>query len=138
MSGTTSGETELSIMKTTRFGDIVALCNNHSVIAVENTEYFTEMMNDILKLTTKYRNIVAKQDGHVNDSNDIRDLNVIKGKGNPRKPKKHTRKRIRCSNCHLLGHNSRKCTANIVTEDNDVMASAPSTQQNELMDLTKA
>ncbi|XP_057455311.1 protein FAR1-RELATED SEQUENCE 5-like [Lotus japonicus] len=136
LSATSTDEVDSSVMKTTRFGAISTACNGLSVLGSDNPGLFTNMMNDILRLTTKYKNKILKQGGHVNGTNDIRDPNIVKSKGRqpatlkPKKNKKN-KKQARCSNCHKLGHNARTCSTLVGGEDNDLEGDERSTQEDE-------
>ncbi|KAL6347575.1 hypothetical protein AAG906_026101 [Vitis piasezkii] len=99
-----------------RYGSLSSMCNKLSYFASDTSSSFIEAKNEIQNLTArmeelynynlKWKKITA--DG-ATSTNQVRDPNIVKTKGNPGKVAMNVQKGRRCSRCKRVGHTIRKC-----------------------------
>ncbi|KAI4299951.1 hypothetical protein L6164_033371 [Bauhinia variegata] len=61
---TRSKELDLDVMKVALFGAVVAACNNYAIL-LPKSKYFKDIMDEIFKLTNKYKNKSDLRGTHV-------------------------------------------------------------------------
>ncbi|XP_034680101.1 protein FAR1-RELATED SEQUENCE 5-like [Vitis riparia] len=109
-------ETDNDMDRFVRYGSLSSMCNKLSYFASDTSSSFIEAKNEIQNLTTRMEelyncNLKGKKiaaDG-ATGTNQVRDPNIVKTKGNPGKVAMNVQKGRRCSRCKRVGHTIRKC-----------------------------
>nr|CAN62918.1 hypothetical protein VITISV_029735 [Vitis vinifera] len=109
-------ETDNDMDQFVRYGSLSSMCNKLSYFASDTSSSFIEAKNEIQKLTVRMEelynyNLKGKKiaaDG-ATGTNQVRDPNIVKTKGNPGKMAMNVQKGRRCSRCKRVGHTIRKC-----------------------------
>ncbi|RVW97117.1 Protein FAR1-related sequence 5 [Vitis vinifera] len=109
-------ETDNDMDRFVRYGSLSSMCNKLSYFASDTSSSFIEAKNEIQNLTARMEelytyNLKGKKiavDG-VTGTNQVRDPNIVKTKGNPGKVAMNVQKERRCSHCKRVGHTIRKC-----------------------------
>ncbi|RVW17997.1 Protein FAR1-related sequence 5 [Vitis vinifera] len=109
-------ETDNNMDRFVRYGSLSSMCNKLSYFASDTSSSFIEAKNEIQNLTARMEelynyNLKGKKiasDG-ATGTNQVRDPNIVKTKGNPGKVAMNVQKGRRCSRCKRVGHTIRKC-----------------------------
>ncbi|XP_059593079.1 protein FAR1-RELATED SEQUENCE 5-like [Vitis vinifera] len=109
-------ETDNNMERFVRYGSLSSMCNKLSYFASDTSSSFIEAKNEIKNLTARMEelynyNLKGKKiasDG-ATGTNQVRDPNIVKTKGNPGKVAMNVQKGRRCSRCKRVGHTIRKC-----------------------------
>ena len=109
-------ETDNNMDRFVRYGSLSSMCNKLSYFASDTSSSFIEAKNEIQNLTARMEelynyNLKGKKiasDG-ATGTNQVRDPNIVKTKGNPGKVAMNVQKGRRCSRCKRVGHIIRKC-----------------------------
>ncbi|KAL6311958.1 hypothetical protein AAG906_007446 [Vitis piasezkii] len=109
-------ETDNDMDRFVRYGSLSSMCNKLSYFASDTSSSFIEAKNEIQNLTARMEelynyNLKGKKiaaDG-ATGTNQVRDPNIVKTKGNPGKVAMNVQKGRRCSRCKRVGHTIRKC-----------------------------
>ncbi|RVW18027.1 Protein FAR1-related sequence 5 [Vitis vinifera] len=109
-------ETDNNMDRFVRYGSLSSMCNKLSYFASDTSSSFIEAKNEIQNLTVRMEelynyNLKGKKiasDG-ATGTNQVRDPNIVKTKGNPGKVAMNVQKGRRCSRCKRVGHTIRKC-----------------------------
>ncbi|KAL6331659.1 hypothetical protein AAG906_014309 [Vitis piasezkii] len=104
-------ETDNNMDRFVRYGSLSSMCNKLSYFASDTSSSFIEARNEIQKLTARMEelynyNLKGKKiasDG-ATGTNQVRDPNIVKTKGNPGKVAMNVQKGRRCSRCKRVGH----------------------------------
>ncbi|KAL6329408.1 hypothetical protein AAG906_018047 [Vitis piasezkii] len=112
----TMNETDNDMDRFVRYGSLSSMCNKLSYFASDTSSSFIEAKNEIENLTARMEelynyNLKGKKiaaDG-ATSTNQVRDPNIVKNKGNPGKVAINVQKGRRCSRCKRVGHTIRKC-----------------------------
>ncbi|KAL6350402.1 hypothetical protein AAG906_004353 [Vitis piasezkii] len=108
-------ETDNNMDRFVRYGSLSSMCNKLSTLR-RSSSSFIEARNEIQNLTARMEelynyNLKGKKiasDG-ATGTNQVRDPNIVKTKGNPGKVAMNVQKGRRCSRCKRVGHTIRKC-----------------------------
>ena len=100
-----------------QYGSLNSMCNKLSYYASDTSSSFLEAKNEIENLTVRMEelynsNLKGKKvagDG-ATISNQVRDPNIVKTKGNPGKVATNFQRGRQCSRCKRVGHTIRTCT----------------------------
>ncbi|RVW44433.1 Protein FAR1-related sequence 5, partial [Vitis vinifera] len=109
-------ETDNDMDRFIRYGSLSSMCNKLSYFASDTSSSFIEAKNEIQNLKARMEelynyNLKEKKiaaDG-ATGTNQVRDPNIVKTKGNPGKVAMNVQKGRRCSRCKRVGHTIRKC-----------------------------
>ncbi|XP_059597879.1 protein FAR1-RELATED SEQUENCE 5-like [Vitis vinifera] len=109
-------ESDNNMDRFVRYGSLSSMCNKLSYFASDTSSSFIEAKNEIHNLTARMEelynyNLKGKKiasDG-ATGTNQVRDPNIVKTKGNPGKVAMNVQKGRRCSRCKRVGHTIRKC-----------------------------
>ncbi|GAU49514.1 hypothetical protein TSUD_306680, partial [Trifolium subterraneum] len=82
-------------------------------VALKNKEHYNEIMDDILKLTNKYKKMNALVDTQSSSSEHIGDPNIDETKGTPKNKKLGTKRASHSSNCNSTKDNVKTCSMNV-------------------------
>ncbi|RVW58741.1 Protein FAR1-related sequence 5 [Vitis vinifera] len=109
-------ETNNNMDRFVRYGSLSSMCNKLSYFVSDTSSSFIEAKNEIQNLTARMEelynyNLKGKKiasDGAIG-TNQVRDPNIVKTKGNPGKVAMNVQKGRRCGCCKRVGHTIRKC-----------------------------
>ncbi|RVW83445.1 Protein FAR1-related sequence 5 [Vitis vinifera] len=104
-------ETDNDMDRFVRYGSLSSMCNKLSYFTSDTSSSFIEAKNEIQNLTARMEelynyNLKGKKiaaDG-ATSTNQVRDPNIVKTKGNPGKVAMNVQKGRRCSRCKRVGH----------------------------------
>ncbi|XP_059591593.1 protein FAR1-RELATED SEQUENCE 5-like [Vitis vinifera] len=104
-------ETDNDMDRFVRYGSLSSMCNKLSYFTSDTSSSFIEAKNEIQNLTARMEelynyNLKGKKiaaDG-ATGTNQVRDPNIVKTKGNPGKVAMNVQKGRRCSRCKRVGH----------------------------------
>ncbi|RVW88940.1 Protein FAR1-related sequence 5 [Vitis vinifera] len=109
-------ETDNNMDRFVRYGSLSSMCNKLSYFASDTSSSFIEAKNEIQNLTARMEelynyNLKGKKiaSNGATGTNEVRDPNIVKTKGNPGKVAMNVQKGRRCSRCKRVGHTIRKC-----------------------------
>jgi len=97
-------------------------------VAVENKEHYNEIMDDILKLTNKYKKMDDLVDAQSSSPKHIGDPNRVETKDTPKNKKFGMKRASQCSNCNSTKYNVKPCQMHAGVNDksmNDDQSSHP-------------
>ncbi|RVW20258.1 hypothetical protein CK203_114174 [Vitis vinifera] len=114
---TPANETDNDMDRFVRYGSLSLMCNKLSYYASNTSSSFLEAKNEIENLTVRMEelynsNLKGKKvavDGAISP-NQVRDLNIVKTKGNLGKVATNFQKGRQCSRCKRVGHTIQMCT----------------------------
>jgi hypothetical protein len=106
-----NGIGESNMIEQARFGAYCAAFTSFCKEASKKDGVYGQIMEDILNLQKKY---CSNDDPIVTQNTPVRDPNVVKGKGAPKKRKNDKKTVKRCTICNSPTHNARTCSVNIL------------------------
>ncbi|XP_045803583.1 protein FAR-RED IMPAIRED RESPONSE 1-like isoform X2 [Trifolium pratense] len=86
-------------------------------VALKNKEHYNEIMDDILKLTNKYKKMNALVDTQSSSSEHIGDPSIDETKGTPKNKKIGTKRASHSSNCNSTKDNVKTCSMHVCLND---------------------
>lgn len=78
-------------------------------VAVKSKEHYNEIMDDILKLTNKYKKMEDLVDAQSSSPKHISDPNIVETKDTPKNKKFGMKRASQCSNCNSTKYNGKPC-----------------------------
>ncbi|XP_010661460.1 protein FAR1-RELATED SEQUENCE 5-like [Vitis vinifera] len=117
-------ETDNDMDRFVQYGSLSSMCNKLSYFLSDTSSSFIEAKNEIQNLTARMEelynyNLKGKKiaaDG-ATGTNQVRDPNIVKTKGNPGKVAMDVQKGRRCSRCKRVGHTIQKCPEAIIPQN---------------------